>query len=171
MKKIISATVVCMAIAIAASSQIILDRSVIAMGGGYFENKEMKLSFTVGDYFTETVSNNSDLILTQGFQQPDGKVSTSIKLPDNTQVILSVFPNPVMSKLNIQYFGEQNMDIKIEVYDVLGKSVVVRNEQSNAGQQMQYAIDLQSLMPGIYIVKISNTQKDLNATFKITKIN
>lgn len=153
-------------------SQISLDRSVIAMSGGYFENKEMTLSFTAGQYFTETVSNNNDLILTQGFQQPDGsKKTTQIQLPGNTMVTLTVFPNPVKNNLNIYFLGEENMDVKIEVFDVLGKSVLAKTEIANAREQMNYNLDFQSLVSGLYIVHISNTQKELNSTFKITKIN
>ena len=86
-------------------------------------------------------------------------------------VTLSVFPNPVMDNLNIDYFGQEAMDIKIEVIDVLGRSVFVKNERTSANQQMNLKLNLQSLVAGMYFVHISNPNKELNSTFKITKSN
>lgn len=44
-------------------------QQVIASAGGYFENDNISLSWTVGEPVTETFA-GVDLILTQGFQQP-----------------------------------------------------------------------------------------------------
>lgn len=169
MNRVILILAIYLALMVSAHSQVTLDRSVVAMTGGYFENEGMKLSFTVGEYFTETIS-SKDLILTQGFQQPDGKVLKTVKLPDNTLVTLSVFPNPVIDNLNIQYFGDEETDVKIQIYDIFGKSVAVKDIRTIARQQIQYSVDLQSLKPGFYVVRVTNRQKELNAVFKITKI-
>ncbi|MCF8366769.1 MAG: hypothetical protein K9H16_13355, partial [Bacteroidales bacterium] len=44
-------------------------QQVIASSGGYFENENLSLSFTIGEPVIETFT-GTDFILTQGFQQP-----------------------------------------------------------------------------------------------------
>ncbi len=44
-------------------------QQVIASAGGYFQNENLSLSFTLGEPVIETLQ-SAELILTQGFQQP-----------------------------------------------------------------------------------------------------
>lgn len=52
-----------------------LNPTVITTAGGYTTGATVSLSWTLGELATETLS-NSNLVLTQGFQQPD-----SVSLP------------------------------------------------------------------------------------------
>jgi hypothetical protein len=52
-------------------------QEVIASAGGYFENEDISISWTIGETVTETFIGN-DIIFTQGFQQPNNFYLTQI---------------------------------------------------------------------------------------------
>lgn len=56
-----------------------ISSTVVSSGGGYSTGSTVNLSWTLGELATETLS-NSNLILTQGFQQPVEGVTISINL-------------------------------------------------------------------------------------------
>jgi hypothetical protein len=56
-----------------------LSPEVISSAGGYFENTDASLSWTLGETVTETFT-GTNVILTQGFQQPFGIQITGIDL-------------------------------------------------------------------------------------------
>jgi hypothetical protein len=57
-------------------AQTNISRSVIASGGQAFQNGQIQLSATVGEFMVTTLSTES-LVLTQGFQQAEKEDFTS----------------------------------------------------------------------------------------------
>ncbi len=66
-----------------------------------------------------------------------------------------VYPNPTTNRINIQYNGNQNLDLQIEVIDMLGKQVL----QSKAGASRTLGVDLNALHAGTYFLNV----RDLNS--------
>ena len=64
----------------------------------------------------------------------------------NTSISVSMYPNPV--KNNTLYFSSKE-DLKVTIYDVLGKQILVKNLNSNTNN-----INVETLKKGVYIVKI-----------------
>src|SRR5271157_3600388 len=62
--------------------------------------KSYSLSYSIGGAITNTLENGPG-ILTQGFQQPNIYVVTSIQTLENTKVEINVYPNPVKDYLSI----------------------------------------------------------------------
>jgi hypothetical protein len=56
-----------------------ISRSVIPTTGGHYADSNLQVSYTIGEPITHTLS-NGNIILTQGFQQPDSLVSISLHL-------------------------------------------------------------------------------------------
>jgi len=74
-------------------------------------------------------------------------------ISENTSKLLSIFPNPAKNTLTLS--GMVNSS-SIKIFDVMGTCVLSMNE-SAAGDQ---SIDIQNLIPGIYIVMISNENQN-----------
>jgi hypothetical protein len=56
-----------------------ISRSVIPTNGGHYADSNLQVSYTIGEPITHTLS-NGNIILTQGFQQPDSLVSITLHL-------------------------------------------------------------------------------------------
>lgn len=75
-------------------------------------------------------------------------VSSAISEYFQDYVDLKIFPNPTKDKLNI-VFGESN-DNLIELFNSKGQLVYKQLVKST------HSVDMQTLLPGIYILKVSN---------------
>lgn len=71
--------------------------------------------------------------------------------------LISFYPNPVKSELNIDYKGNFN----IRIYNLLGKQVLTSNDKT---------IDISKLSVGVYIVKTTDMDTKKVSTYKIVKI-
>jgi hypothetical protein len=73
---------------------------------------------------------------------------------------LSIYPNPVKSELHIDM--EIATELKVNIFDVSGKLVLVETVQGQAN-----TIQLKGLSKGIYLVNVQSSEK--SRTFKIVK--
>lgn len=69
----------------------------------------------------------------------------------------SIFPNPNHGEFTIKLNSSSNSDIKVEVYDVRGRSIF-NNDYSNSPEFNQ-TISLNNVQSGMYLVKVSDGQK------------
>ena len=76
--KILSTLVILCVISSKLHAQTI-SRSVIPTNGGYYAGSSIQVSYTLGETFTKTLS-QGNIILTQGFQQPDTLVPITLHL-------------------------------------------------------------------------------------------
>ncbi|MDF2452277.1 MAG: hypothetical protein K0S26_1781 [Bacteroidota bacterium] len=69
---------------------------------------------------------------------------------------IKVFPNPASSKVTIQYSLKDDANVKIELFDVFGKSVrTVLNQGEQSMDQHSYSVPLDGLASGMYFIKIN----------------
>lgn len=69
---------------------------------------------------------------------------------------IKVFPNPASSMVTIQYSLKEDSNVKIELFDIFGKSLLtVLNQRERAIDQHSYSIPLEGLSSGMYFVKIN----------------
>jgi hypothetical protein len=134
-------------VAMSASAQMI-ENDVIAADGDFFITSFGSVAFTEGEVIVETVL-NSDIIVTQGFQQPWRLQLTSIDEPAAAKGI-AIYPNPATDNFSVaSEFGKGI----IEIYSALGERVYKTAIMSTV--QNINAI----LFPGIYFVKITDENK------------
>jgi hypothetical protein len=68
---------------------------------------------------------------------------------------MSIYPNPVTDKLNISFYMPDQNDVRVVVSDLVGKTIINKNEGVlNAGPQ-QFVLNTSRLTTGIYLVEIS----------------
>ncbi|MBK7938664.1 MAG: T9SS type A sorting domain-containing protein [Lewinellaceae bacterium] len=131
---------------------------VIASGGGFVADAGFSLSYTIGEAVTATFFNTpADLILTQGFQQPekiDTITGTFSASPDLWEI--KVFPNPTGDFLQVQMISDRARSLDVSIWNIPGQLVSPRYELNAGGTT---SLDVTTLPAGTYILQI----KDENA--------
>ncbi len=74
--------------------------------------------------------------------------------------IVKVYPNPVTDVLNVSVLGDINPRASLQITDVNGKIVMVKNIITNP-----QAIDISRLAKGVYLIKVDNGGKEITSKF------
>ena len=141
-------------------------RSVIASSGGDAQVEGLKVSWTVGENFVETIALN-DAILTQGFQQSSLHITrvTQDPLADATFDV-HVYPNPATTRIQIEPKSSQIVQFKVDVYDAQGKHLTTLTAVSNEGVQ---TLDVSNYPAGTYALSIASGNEE-PLSYQIIKI-
>lgn len=120
-----------------------LSSSVISVAGGYEKTPSgMSLSWTIGEPIVDPLR-SGNVVLTQGFQQPDLKISTAFTDP-GFEASLSVYPNPTLDYLQME--TDYARPIQFRLMDISGKRI-------NEGIWSQkHAVDVRALSAGPYAI-------------------
>ncbi len=142
-----------------------ISRDVIASAGDYFTSPVGSLSWTLGETVIETVENGSiNVILTQGFQQPD-EIDDTVgiwELP-RSNVFVSLYPNPTIQSIRMDVKYDNSSRIKIELVDMLGRILNSDNLDVLKGQVSNYQLDVSSLSSGMYLFRLTSNGNLLNS--------
>ena len=65
-------------------------------------------------------------------------------------MLVSIYPNPIQSTLNIEFNGKSTLKKTISIYDVNGKLLVAKSSASDT------RIDVKQLTAGTYLIKITD---------------
>ncbi len=132
------------------NAQVTLAPSVISSGGGYGENGNISISWTLGELAVTTLT-GGDMILTQGFQQPFD-IGVGIQ-KEEINWDISVYPNPVGEELRIRFNIEKPGDFLLEIQDVTGR--LIRQEQHKQVSPGDVVIlNTSTYTNGIYFLKV-----------------
>ncbi|MBA7554267.1 hypothetical protein ES705_46880 [subsurface metagenome] len=104
--------------------QVQLNPTVISSAGGYTETADISLAWTLGELAVSTLS-TTDMILTQGFQQPFLLDINAIDDPEFNWSV-NAYPNPVSEILNLRFNIDKTMDLQLKLYDITGKKLVIK---------------------------------------------
>ena len=140
-----------------------ISRDVLATQGDFSESRDMTLSWTLGQTFTETVS-TMDRALTAGYQQPDFQIR-EVQLPEAEILQVELFPNPTPGMLNLKVTQAEIEAYTVEIIDQAGRlmSTVNRNE-------LDTQIDMSAYSAGHYFVRITSRADKLFAVFDVIKL-
>ena len=87
---------------------------------------------------------------------------------DDDQII--IFPNPTSNLLNINFTLNRISDIKIDLFDLLGKSVkTILDSNNQSVNSYQTSSSINDLDSGIYFIKIKINEKEKIIKILITK--
>lgn len=73
---------------------------------------------------------------------------------------ISTFPNPLKNNLTVSYSTSSNEKIKIEIIDLLGKSMILKNNLIRLEGSHSETLDLSAFKGGMYFIKISSSNKE-----------
>jgi len=85
---------------------------------------------------------------------------SSIQNPKENPFTIKVFPNPVKNNLTVSYTSKGNEEIKIEIIDLLGKSMILKNNLISLEGSYSETLDLSSFKGGMYFIKISSSTQE-----------
>lgn len=89
------------------------------------------------------------------------KIKSSFR---NRLTLINYHPNPVRHQLTIEYFSYLNGEITIQLFNMTGARVINQKTQQQKGYNSQ-KIDLSTVPPGIYLVRVSQNEQTIS--FKI----
>ena len=125
--------------------------SVISSGG----YSTSDCDWTIGQPFINVIGD--DITITQGFQQGNSFEPTSVKTESDVKI--SVFPNPVINYLNIKV--NDNKQWKANIFDLSGKSLLIKTFND------EIQLDLSDYPASAFILKLSSLNNLV--TFSIVK--
>jgi hypothetical protein len=149
-----------------AVSQKDVSIKVLVPFAGVITEKGISYSQTVGEPVVEILE-NSGHILTQGFQQPSFKIANN-QQPDGTGVL--VYPNPVTDFVTIEIYGERAKTIRIEIINITGRTVYSDLKKFDAGFWFIDRHNVEDLLRGLYLIRVSANDGMLDRVFKIEKL-
>lgn len=136
-------------------------QQVIASSGGNYQNAGTSIEWTLGEQVISTLS-ASNTILTQGFHQPDLKISVT-EILDELSYSIDAFPNPTNDLLMIKLGNAEVHDLHFILYDINGK---VLEQKPMEGETT--TINMINYVAGIYLLKVIQPGKEI-MTYKIIK--
>jgi len=161
-KRIISIAICFSLLTTGISNAQTIEREVVASAGDYFVAPTFSLSWTLGEPVVETVSNDY-IMLTQGFQQSDFKI-TAIKEPLAGLFDISVFPNPTADVLNIRINSAKDEIITVQLYSMTGEKVI-----SEKTREKNIQLNLADLSSASYLLSLRKLDGGLITTYVINK--
>ena len=69
---------------------------------------------------------------------------------------MQLYPNPANSYVVIKYPSNELSQVKVKVFDMLGKVVL---ETTISGQQSVYRVDATGLVNGVYTIEIQSREQ------------
>ncbi|MGP8215242.1 MAG: T9SS type A sorting domain-containing protein [Bacteroidia bacterium] len=136
---------------------------VISASGAYVESASCSMTWTLGEIMTDTYS-SADNFFTQGFNQPDTTMITSLPSLYHSGNI-TIYPNPVINYLIINLSDSPGKHI-ICFYNMLGQLLLQENIPAS---QQQLKISLNEFANGLYLLNIISSETNLSNSFKINK--
>jgi Secretion system C-terminal sorting domain len=105
--------------------------------------------------------------LTQTDFNGSSKISSEVKVVYwNTAAHVSVYPNPVVNNLNINYTAAANGVVEMRLYDALGKVAASKTVSATKGMNI-YTMDMEKFALGNYQLRVENGNG--SHIFKIVK--
>lgn len=140
-----------------------LGQEAVVTAGDDFSFSSGSVSFTIGEPIIETFS-SSNLQLTQGYQQ--GVIFTAAINEFNDDLVISAYPNPTFSELNMELNNWAN-DCAYTLIDESGRIIF----EGNLSPSSKNTLHLQQLASGFYYLNINDQLSNKKAVVTIQKIN
>lgn len=140
-----------------AQSTYKLDKHSVGGGGGTIGNENYQSSAIVGQPIVAQNQNDSNHVHT-GFWHFVGRVATSVdkrnsEVPDSFSLKQN-YPNPFNPRTKIQYDLPQKVEVRLVVYNLLGRRVATLVNETQQAGSYQITFEASNLASGVYIYRI-----------------
>jgi hypothetical protein len=92
----------------------------------------------------------------------------SIIIKKNDRFSMEAYPNPVKGKLEIVFNSNTESNVRLEIYDILGRSVFNKGLQFRNGSNY-LDLNMSEYTPGTYIVRVSSAE--INESMTVVKVD
>lgn len=145
-----------------------VSRTVSSSTGNSITSSGLSISYTIGEPVIAT-GVGSNVILTQGFQQPDKDIITIINSSEFLMNV-DVFPNPVSDQLQVKVNTDKIIsDLSVEIEDVFGKQLKRIAVSATGSLDQAVSLDFFSYSSGVYLVRVLSQNEHIHKTFKVIK--
>lgn len=145
-----------------------ISRDVVAAGGDFQTTSNLSLSSTVGEPVIKTVS-QSNIVLTQGFQQGNLTNSVGIDVPEHN-LSINAYPNPTQNQVVLEMSATQDQGLSLMIFDVQGKLLKAPIERQELKGQNRFTVDLGNYTAGTYLFRLMNADGKRLHTIKVQKV-
>jgi hypothetical protein len=142
-----------------------ISRWIITPLGNQYDNNFQIVQATLGEPVVLTVTDSATFFLTQGFQQPSPS-----ELPfEEYKITISIYPNPVKTRVTVVFFVKDVDDFTVDVRDILGKMMSSKKVHDVYSGQAEL-LDFSSFSQGIYFVHVYSGNEEMEIVEKIIKL-
>jgi hypothetical protein len=137
-------------------------QEIVTTSGGSDQNKNLIISWTLGEPITETFS-NSNFTVTQGMQQSLLTITIINEITEKS-ILISASPNPVKDLITIKIDNLNDSKFQYTLIDMRGKILEQKLIKDN-NTEVSFGL----YVSGIFFLKITKSEKEIK-TFKIIKL-
>ncbi len=145
-----------------------LQNYVISNGAVSMKNNVIHLAGSIGQTVIGNC-NSANLKNQQGFWNSINSLILSDKEYDVDIFKFNFFPNPVLSKLSIEFDLDESKPIQISVCNILGVRVKYFENSIWSIGHNALTFDLEDIAPGIYFIQLVNEESKFSYPF--SKVN
>ncbi|MEP0546240.1 MAG: PA domain-containing protein [Rhodothermales bacterium] len=114
-------------------------------------------------------ADQADLAANVAAAQELGAVAVEETTPEGTFVLESAYPNPVASRATIGFELPTAQDVRLTVYDVLGREVATLVDGVRQAGAQSVELDVASLPSGVYVYRLSAGATQLTQTLTVVR--
>ncbi len=133
-----------------ASAQELHHQMVASQGQHVLLQSGIAVRQSIGQQSVIGTYSNNQIRVEQGYQQSALKMSTNATLADD--IMITVYPNPFINKINFQFSKPLNENVSITFFDILGR--IIYTKESSLIETTLTLNDL-NFADGKYIVKVA----------------
>ena len=137
--------------------QTLHHQMVSVQGGSVTTNSGHTVNYSIGQQ-SVTGTNTSQYIVQQGFQQNNW--SRIIK-KNKKSIITSLYPNPFVDQLTLDFSSSPGTIIQVIVFDILGRII---HTEAIANQDNQIKLNLSRLSSAEYLIKLTSDNYEYATT-------
>lgn len=139
-------------------------QETIPATGGKGSGTGGTVTYTVGQLFYHNHHSETGMVA-EGVQQPyEIYIVTAIEEAEGIELFVKVYPNPVESILQLKVETSRFKDLSFQLYNMNGMLI-----ESGAILSELTKINMHSLNPAVYFLKIQDSTQKEYKTFKIIK--
>lgn len=138
-----------------------LTPQLICPASGSISNGSTNVTWTIGETVISTM-NTSSFILTNGFSQPDFRITPVMN--NISQSDIKLFPNPARDFITLQTKTAQLKSASYTLLDLTGKTI---SKEDISDENM--VIDFSHLNAATYLLNITDSANQIIQSYKIVK--
>ena len=145
-----------------------LCHQVIGVTGQSTTESGLHHTYTVGETVIFTLKKEGvDVVLTQGFHQPDVCLPVSTNNPEEwAGWDIQAYPNPVVDVLNVQYSAPDNSDLQGQIVSITGQVVQDLTTLTQGGT----TILCSDLSAGYYVLILRHKDRTSSVSIPFSKV-
>lgn len=166
-------TILCFCLILGSYAQLEIEHYAIVPVGGvaYTTDSVFTLSYSIGQVEVKTLTaNNGNLILTQGFQQPE-LIGTDIENDLDVLLNYQLYPNPTDRFLTVSLTTDKVVDLELEVVNILGQPIGIPVQRKKVQGEWEAQFDLEGTAEGYYLLMLRYADGQIGGAWKVHRLD